>query len=379
MIYADNAATTQLDMESFEAMKPYLLEKYGNSSQPYSFSRASKVALNNARREIAKIINADEDEIFFTSGGSESDNWALKCFGTKGVKKNIITSKIEHHAILNTCKELEHYNGTEVYYLNVDKKGVVDINELEIILSKKKKHIIHGETTLVSIMLANNEIGTIEPIKQLADISHAYGAYFHTDAVQAVGHISIDVKDLGVDMLSASAHKFNGPKGIGFLYVKKGTSMYSLINGGSQENGMRGGTENIAAIVGMAVALKNNVVNMKENQKKLKYLEKSFIDTLQSLGIDFIKNGSNNNLPGLVNISIKKASGEMLLHRLDLKGCCISTGSACDSVNTQISHVIRSICIPMDYAEGTIRVSFGKYNSPRDGQILALNIYNIIK
>lgn len=377
-IYADNAATTQLDIDAYEAMKPYLLDCYGNASQPYSFSRKAKLALNDARKTIATIINADESEIYFTSGGSESDNWALKCFGTSVKKKHIITSKIEHHAILNTCTQIANSSDTNIIYLSVDSNGIVNLEQLEKHLSNCA---VNGvcENTLVSIMMANNEIGTIEPIKKAAYITHKYGAYFHTDAVQAVGHIKVDVKALNVDMLSASSHKFNGPKGIGFLYIKHGTPISPLINGGSQEKSLRAGTENIASIVGMATALKNNFDNLKKNNDKLLMLEENFIQTLKSSKIDFIRNGSQIHLPGLINLSIKNCNGEMLLHRMDLMGCYISTGSACDSVNNHISHVIKSIGVPKSYAEGTIRISFGKNNIPKESIELALKLASIIK
>lgn len=377
-IYADNAATTQLDIEAYEAMKPYLLDLYGNASQPYSFSRKVRSALNEARITIAAIINADEDEIYFTSGGSESDNWALKCFGVSSSQKCIITSQIEHHAILNTCNQMTNSSDANIIYLSVDSNGIVNLEQLE---KELLKNAVNGvcKNTLVSIMMANNEIGTIEPIQNAASIAHKYGAYFHTDAVQAIGHIGVDVKELNVDMLSASSHKFNGPKGIGFLYIKRGTPIYSLINGGSQEKSLRAGTENIASIIGMATALKNNFDNLEHNQEKLMILEDTFIQTLKSLEIDFIRNGSQNHLPGLINLSIKNSNGEMLLHRMDLAGCYISTGSACDSVNNQISHVIKSIGVPESYAEGTIRISFGKNNLPEEATELAVKLAAIIK
>lgn len=365
MIYLDNAATTKIDNEALKELLNYTSESYGNSSQPYSIGRKQKLVLNKARREIAKCINAEENEIFFTSGGSESDNWAIKCFGLNDDIKHIVTSKIEHHAILNACKDALSLK-SDVTYLNVDNKGLVDTNELKKYFERSREFVASCETTLVSIMMVNNEIGTVEPIKELAKIAHKNGALFHTDAVQAVGHIKIDVKELDVDMLSASAHKFNGPKGIGFLYIKKGTIIQPLISGGQQESGMRAGTENVGLISSMAKALLNNINELDNNQKKLMYLEQTLIDELNSCKIDFIRNGSENHLPGLVNISIKGANGEMLLHRLDLMEIYISTGSACDSVNNQISHVIKAIKVPKEYAEGTIRISFGKDNTIED-------------
>lgn len=352
MIYADNAATTKLDIGAFEAMKPFLLEQYANASQPYSFSRTAKKALKQARETIAACINADSEEIFFTSGGSESDNWALEGIMYEfGDHRALVTSQIEHHAILRTAAAIERM-GYPVAYLPVTNKGVITPETL--------KSYIGSNTKLVSIMLANNEIGSIQPIKELASIAHQHGALFHTDAVQAVGHMRIDVKELGVDMLSASAHKFNGPKGVGFLYIKKGTPVHSFINGGGQENGYRAGTENVANIVGMATALRVNCELLNSSEEHIKDLERILINALSAAELDFIQNGSSDHLPGNLSLSFHNASGEMLLHRLDLKGICVSTGSACDSKNTQISHVLRAVELPEDYAAGTIRVSLGK-------------------
>lgn len=358
MIYADNAATTKLDTAAFEAMKPYLLDEYGNASQPYSFARKPKQALKEARAIIAQCINADPEEIFFTSGGTESDNWAIKGTAFSDTDKHaVLTSQIEHHAVLRACECIEKM-GYPVAYLPVTEEGIITVEALS--------SVITTSTRLVSIMYANNEIGTIEPIRELCDITHRHGALFHTDAVQAVGHVPIDVKDLGVDLLSASAHKFNGPKGIGFLYVKKGTPLLPYANGGSQEFGMRAGTENVAAIVGMAVALKENCDAIAEHSCHIAKLEDQLINGLSSSGIDFVRNGSSSSLPGNISLSFKNADGEALLHRLDLLGICISTGAACDTVHTQISHVLAAIGLHTDYAKGTIRISFGKNNTDSD-------------
>ena len=362
-IYADNAATTKLDIDAFEAMKPYLLENYGNASQPYFFSKKPKLALQAARRTIAACIGALPEEIYFTSGGTESDNWAIKCFGLRNDVRRVITSQIEHHAVLHACEALQ---ADVDDYLPVDAHGIVSAEILSERLETYSKPIPSCLSTLVSVMLVNNEIGTIEPIKELAIVAHAHGALFHTDAVQAIGHIPINVNELEVDMLSSSAHKFNGPKGIGFLYVRKGTHISPYADGGAQERGMRAGTENVASIVGMATALKKNCDEMQQTTEKLRAMENIFIDTLRQANVDFIRNGSENRVPGNINISIRGASGEMLLHRLDLRGIAISTGSACDSVNTQVSHVIRAIDVPREYAEGTIRVSFGRDNEVED-------------
>ena len=280
LVYADNAATTKLDIDAFEAMKPYLLDEYGNASQPYAFSRKPKKALKEAREIIARCINADPEEIYFTSGGTESDNWAIKGFALGKIDKpTIITSQIEHHAVLRTCESLEKL-GYPVAYLPVNRYGVVTTEALT--------DVITPSTHLVSIMFANNEIGTVEPIKELCEISHKNGALFHTDAVQAVGHVKIDVKELGVDMLSASAHKFNGPKGVGFLYIKKGTPLLPYADGGAQEYGLRAGTENVPAIVGMAIALKNNCERLSENAEYIERLEHRLIEGLSSTSIKLV-------------------------------------------------------------------------------------------
>ena len=367
MIYADNASTTKLDMDAFEAMKPFLIEEYSNPSQSYSFSRKVKTALKEAREDIAECINALPEEIFFTSGGTESDNWAIKGVALNDYsKKAIITSEIEHHAVLNSCQMLEGL-GYPVAYLPSDSSGGVAADKL--------KQYIHN-ASLVSIMHANNEIGTIQPISELSEIAHEHNAYFHTDAVQTVGHIPIDVKSLNVDMLSASAHKFNGPRGIGFLYIKKGTKLIPLLNGGAQESEMRAGTENVAAIVAMAKALKNNCINVERNIEHIRAVSNAF---LSNLSVDYLLNGSEQRLYGINSISFKNMSGESLLHVLDLKGFCVSTGAACDSVNTQISHVLHAIKVPDEYAEGTIRVSFGKYNTEEEAIKLAEAINEIVK
>lgn len=364
-IYADNAATTKLDKCAFEAMIPWLTEEYGNPSQPYSFSRATKKALANARETVAACINADPDEIFFTSGGTESDNWAIKCAAlANSDKKRIITTPIEHHAVLNTCKALSD-QGFTVGFMSVNADGMIIQPDL---LHK----LCEAPTSVVSIMMANNEIGTLQPFTPKTEsIIHGCGALFHTDAVQAVGHISVDVKKIGVDMLSASAHKFNGPRGIGFLYIKKGTHIYPFMNGGSQEMGMRAGTENVAGIVGMAAALKSNCDKLEDNQAHIQMLEEHFIDQIGRSGLDFVRNGSERHLPGLINLSFKGQDGEAILHRLDLMGISISTGSACDSVNAQVSHVIKAISVPSEYEKGTIRISFGKYNTEEEAGFIA--------
>lgn len=370
MIYADNAATTRLDTDAFEAMRLFLLEEYGNASQPYAFSRNVKKALRDARSTIASCIGALAEEIYFTSGGTESDNWAIKGLMRPGDTRQILTSQIEHHAVLNACLSIERM-GFPVRRLPVNREGIVESGAFQTSISDQIK--------LVSVMLANNEIGTVEPVSALAEIAHQHGALFHTDAVQAVGHIPVDVKALGVDLLSASGHKFNGPKGVGFLYIKKGTEIQPYADGGGQEFGMRAGTENIASIVAMACALRKNCNRMIRISERLFRMEHTFVHALNQAGVDYIRNGADNHIPGNINISIRDVSGESLLHRLDLKGICISTGSACDSVNTQVSHVIQAIGIPEEYARGTIRVSFGTDNAEADAFEVATALIEILR
>lgn len=370
MIYADNAATTQLDMDAYEAMKPYFINEYGNASQPYSFARSPKKALQEARQIIASCINADPEEIFFTSGGTESDNWAI--VGTVLAlpeKSSIITSSFEHHAILHTCEMLPRI-GCTVSYVRPNRAGVVEVDALE--------NIITPDTQLVSIMMSNNEIGTIQPIAELVAVAHQHGAFFHTDAVQSVGHIPIDVKTLGVDMLSASAHKFNGPKGIGFLYIKKGTPIVPYMYGGAQEKSLRAGTENVASIVGMAVALKKNCDNMTKHTCHIRSLEQNLLEALDGFGIHYVRNGNGATIPGNISLSFPGFEGEALLHRLDLMGIQVSTGSACNSVNTQISHVLHAIQLDDALAKGTIRISFGRDNTEEEVQFIASGLKKIV-
>jgi cysteine desulfurase len=356
-IYADNAATTQLDPQAFEAMIPWLRDEYGNASQPYSFSRKPKKAIAEARAVIAECINAEPEEIYFTSGGTESDNWVVKGSAFSDPDhRAMITSQIEHHAVLHSCAAIERI-GYPVAYLPADEDGRI--------LPETLDRYISDRTRLVSVMTANNEIGTIQDIARLADIAHAHGAMFHTDAVQAVGHIPIDVKALDVDMLSASAHKFNGPRGIGFLYIRKGIEVHPFMDGGGQENKNRAGTENTAAIVGMSIALMNNIKNMMHTSDSIRSLENLLITKLLEAGLVFRRNGANT-LPGLISLSFQNSSGEMLLHRMDLKGICISTGSACDGSNDEISHVLQAIHLPDEYAKGTVRISLGKQNTESD-------------
>ena len=367
-VYADNAATTRLSNKAFESMLPYLQNEYGNASQLYSFARLPKKALKEARQVIANCIGAQPREIFFTSCGTESDNWVIN--GAVQQHLPIVTSSIEHHAILRPCESAKRC-GCSVSLLPVTKEGIV--------LSSSVKEVVHSSCGLLSVMYANNEIGTIQPIKELATIAHENGWLMHTDAVQAIGHTRINVRELGVDMLSASAHKFNGPKGIGFLYIKEGVNWPTLIKGGTQENGLRAGTENVASIVGMATALEENVISICENESHLAHLEEILISNLSRSGIAFYRNGAENHIKGNVSLSFPNRSGESIMHRLDLKGICVSTGSACDSKETQISHVLKAIGLEEMLAKGTIRISLSKYNTEHDMMKIVQVLVGILK
>ena len=370
-IYADNAATTQLDKDAFEAMLPWLRDEYGNASQPYTFARKPKKVLADARELIAQCIGAHPEEIYFTSGGTESDNWAIK--GTALARSHegaLITSAFEHHAVMHSAEAIEMLL-YPVAYMWPDKNGVIQPETLE--------NYISDETQMVSVMMANNELGTIQPVKALCQIAHVHGALFHTDAVQAVGHIAVNVEDLGVDMLSASAHKFNGPRGVGFLYIRKGTRINPYVNGGSQEHGLRAGTENTAGIIGMAVALKKNCDVMEATTEYVLGLTKRFINALDASGLQYVQNGVEPLLPGLLSLSFAGADGEAILHRMDLMGIAISTGSACDRVNTKISHVLQAIRLDESLAKGTIRISLGKDSTNEDVDALVSALKKIIK
>ena len=359
IIYVDNAATTAILPEVFEAMEPFLENHFGNASSIYSIGRFAKQELEKSRKIIANCINAEPDEIFFTSCGTESDNWALKSSVKFSGNEHIITSQIEHHAILNSARFLENH-GVEVTYLKPDKFGMI--------LPETLESALQDNTKLVSIMFANNEIGTIQPIKELASICKKKNIKFHTDAVQAVGHIKIDVKDLGVDMLSASAHKFNGPKGIGFLYVKKGTNLPAFIHGGAQEKNKRGGTENIASIVGMAKALEINTNNLESNQAKLKNMQKNLIDNILLIEETILTGHTNLSLriPGSASFCFKGIEGESILLNLDALGICASSGSACTSGSLDPSHVLLSIGLSHEVAHGSLRISLGINNTMQD-------------
>ena len=370
IIYADNAATTKIDEDALALMFDLQKNFYANPSSAYRLSRMLKKILRESREKIAVCINAEPPEIIFTSGGTESDNWAIKSAVLEHLNErpNIITSAIEHKAILNSCAAMEKI-GCTVTILPVDKCGAVNPVDLQ--------EKILPQTKIISVMLANNEVGTIQPIKSLAEIAHATEKIFHTDAVQAVGHIPVDVKLLGVDMLSASAHKFNGPKGIGFLYVRNGLKLLPYIDGGGQEFLKRAGTENVPAIAAMALAIEKNYRDMKRNTEKLSDISKILLDCLND--VDFILNGGKNRLPGHLSLSFKNCEGETLMHRLDLKNICVATGSACNSQQTKISHVLRALEVSEDYINGTIRITFGKENSHEDAEIIGEILTKILQ
>lgn len=359
-IYFDHAATTAVAPEVKEAMEPYFCENYGNASSLYELGYKSKEAINIARGNVAKAINAKPNEIYFTSCGSESDNLALKGVA-RAHRQNgnhIITSRIEHPAVLNTCRQLEK-EGFRVTYLNVDKNGFIDLEEL--------KNSINSKTILVSIMFANNEVGTIEPIKEISRIVHSNNAIFHTDAVQAVGNIKIDVKEMGIDLLSMSAHKFYGPKGVGALYVRDGIDFIQLQNGGHQENDKRAGTENVAGIVGLGKAIEIANDNVMHNNGKLLNLRNYCIEQIKNR-IPYIRiNGDlNSRLPGNINISFLYVNGKDLVKLLAKKGICTSSGSACSSGLPQPSHVLLAMGLSEDIASSALRITLGKENTKED-------------
>ena len=359
-IYFDHAATTSVLPEVREAMQPYLTEKYGNMSTAYELGEEARSAVSHAREVIAHCIDARPEEIFFTSGGSESDNWAIKSIAGeyKSEGKHIITSAIEHHAVLNSCAYLEQL-GYEVTYLEVDEKGLVSMEELE--------QAITPETTLITVMYGNNEIGTIEPVHEIGRIARYRKIPFHTDAVQAVGQIPISVRREPIDLMSASAHKFHGPKGVGFLYVHEGVKIPSFIHGGAQEKGKRAGTENVPGIEGMAEALRIAVLQMKRNRAREIRLRNYFMDRLLREFEQVRINGHPyQRLPGNINISFGGVDATSLLTLLQEDGICASAGSACSTGQTRISHVIEAIRVPDEYAVGTIRFTLGRENTRQE-------------
>ncbi len=355
LIYLDNAATTKTAPEVLEAMLPYFTEYYGNPSSIYDFAANSKEAVTNARNRIAQVLNAKSNEIYFTAGGSEADNWALKAayeaYKEKG--NHIITTKIEHHAILHTCEYLEKVRGARVTYLDVDENGIVRLEDLE--------KAITPETILISVMFANNEIGSIQPIKEIGMIAREHGILFHTDAVQAFGQLPIDVDEYNIDMLSSSAHKINGPKGIGFLYIRKGVKIRSFVHGGAQERKRRAGTENVPGIVGYGAAADRAERTMKERTAKERELRDYLIKRITT-EIPYVKlNGDPvKRLPNNVNVSFRFVEGESLLLMLDSCGICGSSGSACTSGSLDPSHVLLAIGLPHEIAHGSLRLTLSE-------------------
>lgn len=360
MIYLDNAATTMVTEEVFEKMKPYFMSKYANLSSVYSFAADVKKDVDMARQSVAKLINADMDEIFFTAGGSESDNWALKMVARKyrDKGKHIITSKIEHHAVLHTCEYLEK-KGFEISYIDVDENGVIKLDEL--------KAAIRDDTILISVMAANNEIGTIQPLVKIGEIAKEYGILFHTDAVQAFGHIPIDVEKMNIDLLSASAHKLHGPKGVGCLYVRKGVKIGPLIHGGAQERGKRAGTLNTAGIIGFGAAADIAAQDMKTNAEKQIALRDYLIDrVLAEIPYSRLNGHRTDRLVGNANFSFKFIEGESLLILLDQQGICASSGSACTSGSLDPSHVLLAIGLAHETAHGSLRLTLSEYTTKEE-------------
>ena len=357
IIYLDNSATTPIKTEVLQEMMPYLTTEYGNASSLYSVGRNAKRAIEKARNRVAELLNCNHNEIYFTGGGSESDNIALKGFAYANKEKgnHIITSKIEHPAILETCKTLER-QGFEVSYINVNEDGIIDVEEL--------RKSIKPNTILISVMTANNEVGTIQPIEEIAKIAHDNNIVFHTDAVQAIGNVQIDVEKMRIDMLSLSSHKINGPKGVGALYIKNGIEVEKFINGGHQEKDRRAGTENVAGIVGLGKAAEIARKNMETHIRNLSKIRDYYIKKVQKEIPDIRINGSmENRLPGNANISFKGINASELIFKLDERGICVSSGSACSSGNTNPSHVLTAMNVPEVYLNSAIRTTFGDNNT----------------
>lgn len=373
IIYLDHAATTKINPEVLYAMKPYLEYQFGNPSSLYSLSKSIKNQLSQCREYIGKSIGAKEQEIFFTSGGSEADNWALKGVmeANREKGKHLITTKIEHHAILHSGKFLEAL-GYEVTYIDVDEFGVIKMDEL--------KKAIRKDTVLISVMFANNEIGTIEPIEEIGKLAKMNQIYFHTDAVQAFGHIPIDVNKYNIDLLSVSAHKINGPKGIGFLYIRDGIKIHNLIHGGNQENGLRAGTENVAGIVGMAKAVELKEANRKEKGNNLEKLRDYVIDRLL-LEVPYCRlNGHKvNRLPGNINISFQFIESDAILVLLDEKGIMASSGSACNSGYVKISHVLKAIGLSDEVSKGTLRLTLDEENTYEEMDYVIFTLKELVE
>lgn len=358
-IYMDNSATTPVRKEVVEEMIPYLTENFGNPSSIYDLGKTSKHAVEKARKRVAYAIGAEENEIYFTSGGTESDNWAIKgiAFANRNKGKHIITSSIEHHAVLHACKWLEG-QGFEVTYLPVDKYGMVSPEDL--------KNVIRDDTILISIMLANNEIGTIQPVDQIGKIARENRIYFHTDAVQAIGHVPIDVQKMNIDLLSLSGHKFQGPKGCGALYIRKGTKIETLLHGGAQERKRRAGTENVPAIAGLGKAIELAVGEIGESDKTLLEMRERLIKDLLKIPKTHLNGHPIKRLANNVNVTFEYIEGESLLLLLNAKGVFASTGSACNSSSLEPSHVLTACGVPHEIVHGSLRLSLGKMNTQED-------------
>ncbi|MBV1820889.1 cysteine desulfurase NifS [Anaerosalibacter bizertensis] len=372
-IYMDNSATTPVKKEVLDEMLPYFSEKYGNPSSIYSLGGKSKNAVENARDKVAKVLGAKPNEIFFTAGGSESDNWAIKgiAYANKDKGNHIITTKIEHHGILHTCQYLER-QGFKVTYLDVDKYGMVDLDEL--------RESITDETILITIMFANNEIGTIQPIKEIGQIAKEKNIYFHTDAVQAIGHVKIDVDDLNIDLLSLSAHKFYGPKGIGALYIRQGVKIHSLIEGGAQERNRRAGTENVPGIVGLGKAIELAYENIDEhNEKLIKLRERLIKKVFENISHVRLNGHPEKRLPGNVSFCFEFIEGESLLLSLDMEGIAGSSGSACTSGSLDPSHVLLAIGLPHEIAHGSLRLSLGDFNTEEEVDYVVEKLVEIVQ
>ena len=373
LIYMDHAATTAVRPEVLDAMLPYFTEKYGNPSSVYTFASRNKDVINVSRDIIADSIGAKPEEIFFTGGGSESDNWALKAaaeaFSEKG--RHIITTKIEHHAILHTCQYLEK-QGFDVTYLDVDEKGMVDTGRLEA--------SIRPDTILISVMTANNEIGTIEPVSRIGAIAHEHGILFHTDAVQAYGQIPLDVNAMNIDMLSCSGHKLNGPKGVGFLYVRSGVKIGSFIHGGQQERGRRAGTENVPGIVGMGKAAELAVLSMNERMGRETEIRDHMIRRIMAeIPYSRLNGHESERLPNNINISFQFVEGETILIMLDMAGICASAGSACTSGSVDPSHVLTAIGLPKEISHGAVRLTLGYENTMEEGDFVVDSLKRIVE
>ncbi|MCX7695038.1 MAG: cysteine desulfurase NifS [Caloramator sp.] len=359
-VYMDHAATTYTKQEVLEAMMPYFTEQFGNASSIYTFGRRSKATIEEAREKVAKALNALPDEIYFTGGGSEADNWAIKgvAYANRNKGNHIITTKIEHHAVLHTCEYLEK-QGFEVTYLDVDEYGLINLDDL--------KNAITDKTILITIMFANNEIGTIQPIAEIGKIARERGIYFHTDAVQAVGNVEIDVKEMNIDMLSLAGHKFYGPKGVGALYIRKGVKIDNLIHGGGQERKRRAGTENLPGIVGLAKAIELATSNIEEHNRKIKAMRDRLLKgIMEKIPYTKLNGHPVKRLPGNINVSFQFIEGESLLLLLDHYGICASTGSACSSGSLDPSHVLMAIGLPHEIAHGSLRLSLGDLNKEED-------------